>query len=194
MASTSPTTRTRSSARDAFLVVGGFVVLLWAIETLDVLLHHRLDGYGVEPREQDGLVGILFAPLLHGGWSHLAANTVPVLVLGFLVFLGGLAYGFGVTALVWLVAGVGVWLIGQDNSVHLGASVLVFGWLTCLLVRGFVSRSLGQLAVAVVVFLLYGGALWSVLPSQPGISWQGHLFGAIGGVIAALLLTERKRA
>lgn len=187
------TTGTQSRGLVALRTIGAFVVLLWAIEALDVVVDNRLDGYGVQPRDQDGLVGIVLAPVLHGGWGHLIANTVPVLVLGFLVFLGGVGYGLAVTGTVWLVGGVGVWLTGPDNSLHLGASVLVFGWLTCLLVRGFVSRSPAHLGVAVLVFLFYGGALLGVLPSQPGISWQGHLFGAVGGVVAALLLTERKR-
>src|SRR5215212_7331111 len=192
MSSTSPAhTRAEPVAYGAVRAIGAFVALLWAIEGFDTAVDHRLDQYGVEPRDEDGLVGIVVAPLLHGSWSHLAANTVPVIVLGFLVFLAGVGYGVAVTMVVWVVAGVGVWLTGPDNTIHLGASVLVFGWLTCLLTRGFVSRSLGQLAVAVVVFVVYGGALWGVLPGQPGISWQGHLFGAAGGVIGALLLTER---
>lgn len=178
----------------AVRAIGGFVVLLWALEVVDALANHRLDGYGVEPRDRDGLVGILAAPLLHGGWGHLAANTVPVLVLGFLVLLGGLGHALGVTAVVWLVAGVGVWVTGPANTIHLGASVLVFGWLAFLLVRGFVSRKPSHLGVAIVVFLLYGGALLGVLPGEPGISWQGHLFGAVGGVLAALLLTDRRSA
>ena len=194
MASTSPSgTRAEPTALTAVRAIGGFVALLWVIESIDAALDNRLDRYGIEPRDQDGLVGILFAPLLHGGWDHLAANTVPVIVLGFLVFLGGAGYGLGVTTVVWLVAGTGIWLTGPVGTIHLGASMLVFGWLTCLLVRGFVSRRPGQLAVAVLVFLLYGGALWGVLPGQPGISWQGHLFGAVGGVLAALLLTERTK-
>lgn len=97
------------------------------------------------------------------------------------------------TAVIWVVAGVGVWLTAPDDTVHLGASMLVFGWLAHLLVRGFVSRSPAHLGVALLVFLLYGGALLGVIPGQPGVSWQGHLFGAVGGVLAALLLTARQR-
>lgn len=186
-----PTT-TEPTWLTAVRAIGGFVVLLWVIEVVDALADHRLDGYGVEPRDSDGLVGILAAPLLHGGWGHLAANTVPVLVLGFLVLLSGLGHALGVTAVVWLVAGVGVWFTGPANTIHLGASVLVFGWLAFLLVRGFVSRKPSHLGVAIVVFLLYGGALLGVLPGEPGVSWQGHLFGAVGGVLAALLLIDRR--
>lgn len=191
--SSPPYARTEPGWVGALRAVGAFVVLLWVVEVVDVLVNHRLDGYGVEPRDTDGLLGIVFAPVLHASWDHLIANTAPVLVLGFLVLLGGIAQGVAVTAVIWVVAGVGVWLTAPDDTVHLGASMLVFGWLAHLLVRGFVSRSPAHLGVALLVFLLYGGALLGVLPGQPGVSWQGHLFGAVGGVLAALLLTARQR-
>lgn len=171
----------------AAVVIGGFVALLYAIEFYDQNSRVRLDREGVQPRESEGLLGILFAPLLHGGWDHLAANAVPLLVLGFLILLGGLGHWLEVTLVVWIVGGVGTWLIGPDNTVHIGASVLVFGWLVHLILRGFFTRRLGQIALGVVVIFLYGGALWGVLPGQPGISWQGHLFGAVGGALAAWL-------
>lgn len=175
------------------MAIGGFVALLWVLEGIDTVLDNQLDLYGIQPRDQDGAIGILMAPLLHGGWAHLVSNTVPLLVLGFLLGLAGVGYALGVTAIVWLVGGIGVWLVGPEYTLHLGASVLVFGWLTCLIVRGFVARSLRQIAVGVLVLVLYGSALWGVLPGQPGVSWQGHLFGAIGGVLAAFLLTDRDR-
>lgn len=175
----------------AAVVSGGFVALLWVIEFVDMVMNNRLDAEGVQPREADGLLGIVFAPLLHAGWGHLVANTVPALVLGFLILLSGVRTWLAVTAVVWVVGGLGTWLTGQDNSVHLGASVLIFGWLLYLLVRGFFSAKLGQIALGVVVLLMYGGVLWGVLPGQEGISWQGHLFGAVGGGLAAWLLAER---
>ncbi|KQY62627.1 MULTISPECIES: rhomboid family intramembrane serine protease [unclassified Nocardioides] len=194
-----PDARTSSTAETprwvrAATVIGSFVALLYVIEFVDTLMGNRLDAEGVQPRETDGLLGIVFAPLLHGGWDHLIANTVPTLVLGFLILLSGTRTWLGVTAIVWVVGGVGTWLTGQDNSVHIGASVLVFGWLVYLLVRGFFARKAGQIALGVLILLMYGGVLWGVLPGQPGISWQGHLFGAIGGGLAAWLLAERKGA
>lgn len=174
-------------------VVFGFVALLWAIEGIDTLLGHRLDAGGVRPREVDGLDGILFAPLLHGGWGHLAGNTLPLLVLGSLIALSGLARWLLVTSIVWVVGGAGTWLTGQPGSVHLGASVLAFGWLTYLLLRGVFSKRPGQILLGLVLLVLYGGLLWGVLPGQPGISWQGHLFGAAGGALAAMWLGERDR-
>lgn len=175
----------------AVTVIGAFVVLLYVIELVDVVLDNRLDQEGVQPRETDGLLGIVFAPLLHAGWGHLMANTVPALVLGFLILLSGTGTWAGVTAMVWLVGGVGTWLTGQPNSVHIGASVLIFGWLTYLLLRGFFSRKPGQILVGVAILVMYGGVLLGVVPGQEGISWQGHLFGALGGALAAWLLVER---
>jgi membrane associated rhomboid family serine protease len=168
-----------------------FVVLLWVIEIVDAARGNDLDQYGVQPRESEGLFGILFAPLLHGGWDHLTANTVPALVLAFLVLVSGIARGLLVTAVIWLVGGIGVWLVASENTVHLGASVLIFGWLVYLMIRGIFTRRAGEIILGMVLFFMYGGLLFGVLPGQPGISWQGHLFGAIGGALAAWLVSER---
>jgi membrane associated rhomboid family serine protease len=166
-------------------VVLGFVALLYAIELVDTLLGNRLDAGGVEPREVDGLDGVLFAPVLHHGWAHPFGNTVPLLVFGFLILLAGVARWVGVTAFVWVVGGLGTWLTAPPDTIHLGASVLAFGWLVYLLTRGLFSRVAWQIALGVILLFMYGGVLYGVLPGQPGISWQGHLFGAIGGVVAA---------
>ena len=183
----------RTDRRPTWQVAGvvtlGFVALLWAIEIVDSVADHRLDAYGVEPRSADGLLGIVFAPLLHGGWGHLEANTVPTLVLGFLVLVTGIVRGLEATAIIWVVGGVGVWLVAPGNSIHLGASVLIFGWLVYLMVRGVWTRRLGEIALGVVLFLAYGSLLLGVLPGEPGISWQGHLFGALGGALAAWLVS-----
>ena len=175
----------------AAIASGAFVVLLWVIEIIDATRGNDLDQYGVQPREGDGLLGILFAPLLHGGWGHLSANTVPALVLGFLVLVSGIARGLQVTAVIWIVGGLGVWLVAPSNTVHLGASVLIFGWLVYLMVRGIFTRRAGEIILGMVLFFMYGGLLLGVLPGQPGISWQGHLFGAIGGALAAWMVGER---
>lgn len=174
-------------------VILGFVVLLYLVELLDTALGNRLDAAGVRPRDLEGLVGVVVAPLLHVGWLHLVANTVPLLVLGFLILLSGVTRWAAVTAVVWVVGGLGTWLTGQSHSVHLGASVLVFGWLLYLVSRGWFSRRPLQVLLGLALLLVYGGALWGVLPLQPGVSWQGHLFGAVGGVLAAWWLDRRVR-
>jgi len=183
----------RSRALVAVQVIAVFIGLLYVVELADTILDNRLDAAGVRPREAEGLDGIAFAPLLHSGWEHLFANTVPLLIFGFLILLAGVARWLAVTAVVWLVGGVGVWLTGADQTVHLGASVLAFGWLVYLLLRGVFSRSVGQILVGLVLLFLYGGVLWGVLPGQPGVSWQGHLFGALGGAWAAWWLGRRDR-
>ncbi|WP_101523565.1 rhomboid family intramembrane serine protease [Nocardioides houyundeii] len=177
--------RPRRPWREAALVSAGFVALLWLIELLDTGLNNRLDREGIRPGSPDGLSGVLFAPLLHVGFDHLAANTVPLLVLGFLILLSGVGQWLAVTATVWIIGGLGTWLLGGAGTVHLGASLLVFGWLAFLLVRGIFTRRPGQIALGVLLFLVYGSLLWGVLPGQPGVSWQGHLFGALGGLLAA---------
>ncbi|MEU8900995.1 rhomboid family intramembrane serine protease [Nocardia sp. NPDC048505] len=177
----------------AAVLILGFVALLYGIEGVDTLENGRLEQAGIEPREADGLWGILWAPLLHGGWPHLLGNTVPVLVLGFLVLLSGIARGLAATAIIWVVAGVGTWLIGPEYSVHIGASSLIFGWLTYLISRGWFARDIGQILLGLVIFVIYGSALWGVLPGQPGISWQGHLFGALGGLLAGWVLSGDAR-
>lgn len=188
----SPDTERRSPWVVAAIGSGGFVVLLWLLEIVDATADHRLDQYGIEPRSGDGLLGILLAPLLHGGWLHLEANTIPCLVLFFLVLVSGPARGLQATAVIWLVAGVGVWVVAGSGTIHLGASSLIFGWLVYLLLRGFWNRSALEILIGVVLFFVYGGVLLGVLPGEPGISWQGHLFGAIGGGLAAYLLGEPK--
>lgn len=188
-----PTRASRPMWQRASITIGGFVAVLYVLEAIDTVAGNRLDAWGVEPRTLDGLWGVLFAPMLHFGWGHLLANTVPLLILGFLVLLSGIGRGLAATGIIWVIGGFGTWLTGGAGSAHLGASVLVFGWLTYLLVRGIFTRSVGQILLGVVVLSVYGGLLWGVLPGQYGISWQGHLFGAIGGVVAAWALSADTR-
>lgn len=178
-----------------FRLLIGFVILLWIIEVGDQLLFDGgLDRYGVRPRTLAGLLGVLFAPFLHGGFGHLAANSVPLLVLGGLVLLRGASTLVDVSIFAMLVGGAGIWLIGPAGSVHLGSSILVFGYLGYLLTRGLVERKAIPLLISGAVALLYGGALWGVLPLEPGVSWQGHLFGALGGALAAWVLARSEPA
>jgi membrane associated rhomboid family serine protease len=171
----------------------GLVCVLWAIELIDLLLFRRgLDGLGIRPRTVGGLVGVFFAPFLHGGLAHLAANTVPLLVLGWLVIARRTSDFFVVSIVVVVLGGLGVWLVGGANTVHIGASGLIFGLLGYLLARAYFERSFVSMLIAVPVGLAYGGTLWGVLPTRPGVSWEGHLFGFVAGVVAAWMLAERR--
>jgi membrane associated rhomboid family serine protease len=175
-------------------ILGGFVALFWLIELVDLFVFHgTLDRFGIMPHTLIGLRGILFAPFLHGGLGHLIANTVPFVVLGWLVMLQETSDFWIVTLITMLVGGLGVWVFASSGSVHIGASILIFGYLGFLLTRGYFQRNLASIILSVIVGLIYGGLIWGVLPSTPGISWQGHLFGFIGGVIAARMIAKEKR-
>ena len=171
-------------------LVVGMAALMWLVEIAD-LVAGDLDAAGIEPRELDGLTGIVAAPFLHGGFGHLIGNTIPFLVLGAIIALGGLARVALVTVVVALVGGLGTWLAGSAGSVHIGASGLVFGYAAYLIVRGVYSRRLLHLAGGLLVLAIYGTTLLFGLVPTPGVSWQGHLFGAVGGVVAARALDRR---
>jgi membrane associated rhomboid family serine protease len=176
--------------RSAVIIVA-LTALLYVIEAIDVASDQDLDSAGIESRDVDGLSGIFFSPFLHDGWEHLVANTIPGMVLGFLVLM---AKRFIVTTLiVWVVSGLGVWLFSPSYVVTVGASGIIFGWLTYILVRGLFNRDVWQILLGVVVFVVYGGVLWGVVPTDGRVSWQGHLFGAIGGVLAAWYLSRKDR-
>lgn len=165
--------------------------VLFVVELVDAATAVDLDANGIEPRQVDGLDGILWAPMLHADWQHLFANLMPGAVLCFLVLMT--QRFLIVTAIVWLVSGLGVWLFAAPYTVTVGASGIIFGWLTFLLVRGLFNRDLWQILGGVVLFLIYGSLLWGVLPSNPFVSWQAHLFGAVAGVLAAWFLASRDR-
>ncbi|BCO35120.1 rhomboid family intramembrane serine protease [Mycobacterium heckeshornense] len=195
-------TQKRSRWEVGGVTIISFVALLYVAELVDELDGHALDRNGIRPLETDGLWGIIFAPLLHANWAHLMANTGPALVLGFLVTLSGLARFVWATAIVWVIGGFGTWLIGNVGSVcgetdHIGASGLVFGWLTFLVVFGLFTRNPWQIAVGLLVLFFYGGILWGAVPVLNmcgGVSWQAHLCGGIAGVLAAYLLSGPERA
>ena len=180
-------TEIRAQAR----ILGGFVGLLWVIHIVNaVVFGGGLINLGVHPRSFWGLFGILFAPLLHGSFTHLMHNTVPLVVLGALIMQRKKRDLITVSVLSALVGGLGIWLIAPAASVHIGASILVFGYLGYMLFRGYFERRLWPILGSVAVLFLYGGALFGVLPGRAGISWQGHLFGLIGGILAAKLISK----
>jgi membrane associated rhomboid family serine protease len=169
------------------LVIAGMLAVMWVLEILDLLPGVDLDGWGIQPRTWRGLLAIPLAPFLHAGLPHLIANTLPFAVLGAVIALGSITRFVEVTVIIALTSGLGIWLFGSSQTVHLGASGLVFGYLTYLVARGFIAGRPLWILGGIVVALFYGGILWGLLPS-PGISFTGHLFGALGGLLAAWAL------
>ncbi|GAA3842640.1 rhomboid family intramembrane serine protease [Sphaerisporangium flaviroseum] len=182
-----------TGALGAAIVVSLLVAVEWAVEVADYILPQELDQYGIVSHEVDGLVGILIAPFLHAGFAHLMANTVPLAILGFLAALRGLGRFFVASLMIIIVSGLGVWFLSPPG-LTVGASGLVFGYFGYVVTRGFFDRHLLDIVLGIGVAVLYYSLIWGVLPGQPGISWQGHLFGLVGGVFAAWTLRRRRRA
>ena len=189
-----PRARTPSDDRVRGLVfVGAMVALMWAVEIVDAA-GANLDANGIHPRDVDTLPDIAFAPFLHAGWGHLVGNTVPFILLGGAIALSGLIRTAAVTAIVVVVGGLGTWLIGPADTNHIGASGVVFGFAAYLIARGAFSRKPLHLLAGLAVIAVYGATLLFSLMPHPGISWQGHLFGAVGGIVAARVLDRRRAA
>ena len=190
-----PRTTPQRSERErtgGFIVIGAMVILMWLVETIDIVAGD-LDGAGIHPRDPEGLVGVAASPFLHSGFAHLLGNTIPFIVLGLAIAVGGLMRTLTVVGIVALVGGLGTWLTAPSNTVVIGASGLVFGFATYLVARGAYSRSPLHIAGGLVVIVIYGSTLLTGLVPTPGISWQGHLFGAVGGLIAARVLHRARR-
>ena len=179
--------------RKGAIVMAAVVAALWLIEGVDTLSNHALDQLGVRPWNLIGLDGILFAPLLHVSWAHVAANSVPLFVLGTVLWASGLRQWIVATVTGWITSGVLAWLLTPIHYVVIGASGVIFGWITYLVVRGFLSRRWPHIVLGLVVMFVYGSVLLGVFPMSTGVSWQSHLGGAIGGLLAAWLLFRRER-
>lgn len=173
-------------ARISLLIPIYFVLLLWAVELLEWATAGRWERFGILPRDWRGLTGIVSAPLIHGNFSHLFSNTVPLLVLGWalIYFYRGLAYR--VVLITWLLDGLGVWLMGRP-SYHIGASGLVYGMTSFVFFSGLLRRNRQLLALSLAVVFVYGGLVWGMLPYLTHLSWEGHLMGFLAGVFLAVL-------
>ena len=174
--------------RTQILILATLIGLMWGLEILDTFVFRDgLDSLGILPRNPIGLRGILFAPFLHGGFDHLAANTIPLIVLGWLIMARSITDFFVVSIICMVVGGLGTWLFGA-TALHVGASGVIFGYLGFLLARYYFDRRLSSGLIALFVGCSYGSVLWGVLPSVPGISWEGHLFGFLSGILAARVI------
>lgn len=174
-------------------VLASLLAIIWLVEILDFMLQGALKQFGIIPRNLTGLRGLVFAPFLHANFPHLIANTLPFALLAWFVMLRRMRDFVIVSVVVMLIGGLGTWLSGASNSVHIGASGLIFGYLGFLMARGFFERSWSAVLLSLIAGFTYGSALWGVLPGQADISWQGHLFGFIAGVLAAKWLPVQKK-
>jgi membrane associated rhomboid family serine protease len=173
------------SLRTQVTTVGTMLGVFWLVFVLNSMLGGWLIAYGIIPRTVEGLRGFLFAPFLHGNLNHLIANTVPFAALGWMVMWRDARHFVPVTLYAMLGAGLFAWTLGAPNSVHIGASGLVFGYLGFLLLAGVYARSVWSILLSLVTAVLWGGLIMGIAPGQVGISWQAHLGGFVGGVLAA---------
>ncbi len=183
----------RNRLRRSFLLATAFATLLWIIKTVEIVFHLDLVRYGVYPLQPGGLTGILTGPLIHGSRSHLFANTLPVIILGTALLYGYPRSAKIVLPAVYLGSGLGVWLFARE-AYHIGASGLTFGVMFFLFVIGALRWDKRAIVISMIVFFLYGGMIWGIFPSQPGISFESHLFGAVIGVVLAIVLKNRDPA
>lgn len=172
------------------LGVSTCIALLWVIEIADRSLGLGLYRLGVYPGEPQGLWGILYAPLIHGSWGHLASNSFALLLLGVALLYGYPRAARPVLALVYIGSGIGVWLFAR-HSYHIGASGLTHGMMFFIFTTGILRRDRFSIALSMIVFFLFGGMVWTIFPQEPGISYESHFFGAICGVLAAFLFRDR---
>jgi len=192
---TAPAPSLRETARRRFRsglsFAALYVIVIWAVHLINGLLFCGvLIFFGIHPLDLSSIWHIFTSPLLHADFGHLISNTVPGAVFSFLIGMSGKRVWWEVLAFVVIVGGLGTWLLGGVGTNHIGASGLVYGWLGYLLVRGIFNRSLPQILVGVVLGVFYSGLVWGVLPGTPGVSWQAHLFGALGGILAGMLITS----
>jgi membrane associated rhomboid family serine protease len=183
----------QSTVLKEFKILIVAVTIFWVVEIADQFVFRgSLDNYGIQPHSIIGLRGIVFAPFLHGGFPHLIANTIPFITLGWLTMIQETSDFYIASIMSAIFGGAGVWLFGSSQSVHIGASILIYGYLGFLLLRGYFQKNFPSIALSVFVAIAYGGFIAGVFPSQMGISWQGHLFGFIGGAIAAKMVAQEK--
>lgn len=188
---TSPADTRRSTPLGRFVSPVALLALMWIVQLADAVLPGSFSGFGLRSWDLSGLGGIVVGPLLHASWPHLIANSVPFLVLGCLVAVEGTRRFWAVTAMVAVIGGLGTWVANAPGTLTVGASGLVFGYFGYVVLRVFapgrVAHRILYAVVAIVVISLYGGSMLAgVVGVREGISWQAHLFGAIGGGVAAL--------
>jgi len=167
------------------------VFFMWLIFTIQNTFHLNLGIFGIEPRSALGLIGVLTGPMIHGNALHIASNTVPLLFLGWALFFFYPENGKRVFYSCYFVTNILIWLFARP-SIHIGASGLVYGLASFMIFFGIFKRDIKSIAISVVVLFLYGGFVYGLFPSQPGVSWESHLFGAVTGASIAYFLAHKQ--
>lgn len=172
------------------------VIVMWVVQFGNWFLDYELNQwFGIAPRQLEGLMGVPLSPFLHANWSHILANTVPLLMLGGMAAMVAPTRFFDATLIIILLGGLMVWLMARGGlRVHVGASGLIFGYLGFVVALGVIERSLRTIVFAASAAVLYGGTMiWGVLPIDARVSWESHLFGAVAGIAAAYTLRRNAR-
>ncbi|MEA3316451.1 MAG: rhomboid family intramembrane serine protease [Bacteroidota bacterium] len=167
-----------------------FVCIIWLVKLAEFVLHINLSFLGIFPLHLKGLSGILFAPLIHGGMEHLMANTVPIFVLGVGLFYFYNKIAYKVFFLIFLLSNIWLWFGGRE-AYHIGASGIIYGLAFFLFVSGMIRKNGKLMAISLLVVFLYGSLVWGLLPIKPKVSWEGHLYGAISGLVLAIYYREK---
>lgn len=181
--------------KEQIQILAAVTLIFWVVFIIDrSFWNGNLSQFGIMPHRLIGLRGILFAPFLHGNYYHIASNTASFLVLGWMVMLRNTNDFYFVSVFTAIASGLGTWLVGSPSSVHIGASGVIFGYFGYLLSRGYFEKSFVAIAISITIAMSYGSLIWGILPTRSYISWEGHLFGFIGGVLAARILAAQTKA
>ena len=179
--------------RRSFILAASFAAILWLIKLTEITFDLNLVQYGIYPRRAGGLLGILWAPLIHGSLFHVFANTASILALGTALLYGYPRSAKIVIPVIYAGAGLGVWLFAR-SAYHIGASGLSFGMMFFVFTIGVLRWDRRAIALSLFVFVLYGGMVWGILPGNPGISFESHFFGALTGIALAFLFKNHDPA
>lgn len=183
-----------AEAKRALWVMVGLLAVMWLIQIINSIDGYGLSSeFGIDAREPSSLPEIFSAPFLHANWAHIEANSGPLFVFGFLAAYRGVKKWLAVTVLIVIASGLGVWFVGPSIGVTVGASGLVFGYFGYIIVRGLFDRHLIDIVIGLVMALCFAYQFSSLLPTDEQVSWQGHMFGFVGGIVGGWLFRERHR-
>ncbi len=178
--------------RIAFIFPLSLILITWVLKSLEVILSIDLGFFGVKPRDISSLIGIITSPFIHGSWGHLISNTLPFFFLTFILFISYRSFAWAVFIFIFILTGLSVWLFARGGVYHIGASGVVYGLASFLFFMGVFRMEGKSIAVALSVALLYGGMVWGIFPTVPGVSWESHLFGGLVGGFVAYLFRKRE--